>query len=129
MTTVDPDTLERDPEVLRDIARRFRGRLALNAGVSRPGRINGATRFNWYGHRSGPNRDESARGRQDPRLSHEQRTLATLPGKTFHDKDDAIRGRYGHGRHKPVNEDRPYSARTTPGSSQCITRSPAAQNG
>jgi uncharacterized protein YcbX len=25
MTTVDPDTLERDPEVLRDIARRFRG--------------------------------------------------------------------------------------------------------
>jgi hypothetical protein len=33
MTTVDPDTLERDPEVLRDIGRRFRGRLALNAGV------------------------------------------------------------------------------------------------
>ena len=29
MTTVDPDTLERDPEVLRDIGRRFRGRLAL----------------------------------------------------------------------------------------------------
>jgi uncharacterized protein YcbX len=39
MTTVDPDTLERDPEVLRDIARRFRGRLALNAAVLRPGRI------------------------------------------------------------------------------------------
>jgi len=33
MTTVDPDTLERDPEVLRDIGRRFNGRLALNAGV------------------------------------------------------------------------------------------------
>ena len=33
MTTVDPDTLERDPEVLRDIARRFRGKLALNAEV------------------------------------------------------------------------------------------------
>lgn len=31
MTTVDPDTLERDPEVLKDIGRRFRGRLALNA--------------------------------------------------------------------------------------------------
>lgn len=31
MTTVDPDTLERDPEVLRDIARRFNGQLALNA--------------------------------------------------------------------------------------------------
>ena len=33
MTTVDPDTLERDPEVLRDIGRRFGGRIALNAGV------------------------------------------------------------------------------------------------
>jgi len=39
MTTVDPDTLERDPEVLRDIARRFRGRLALNAEMLRPGHI------------------------------------------------------------------------------------------
>lgn len=39
MTTVDPDTLERDPEVLRDIARRFRGRLALNADVLAPGTI------------------------------------------------------------------------------------------
>jgi uncharacterized protein YcbX len=39
MTTVDPDTLERDPEVLRDIGRRFGGRLALNADVIVPGRI------------------------------------------------------------------------------------------
>lgn len=39
MTTVDPDTLERDPEVLRDIGRRFGGRLALNADVVRPGTI------------------------------------------------------------------------------------------
>jgi uncharacterized protein YcbX len=39
VTTVDPDTLERDPEVLRDIGRRFRGRLALNADVARPGTI------------------------------------------------------------------------------------------
>ena len=39
MTTVDPDTLERDPEVLRDIGRRFGGRLALNAEVLRPGEI------------------------------------------------------------------------------------------
>jgi MOSC domain-containing protein len=39
MTTVDPDTLERDLEVLRDIGRRFRGRLALNADVARPGTI------------------------------------------------------------------------------------------
>ncbi len=37
MTTVDPDTLERDPEVLKDIGRRFRGRIALNADVIRPG--------------------------------------------------------------------------------------------
>jgi uncharacterized protein YcbX len=40
MTTVDPDTLDRDPEVLRDIGRRFRGRLALNAEVVRGGTIN-----------------------------------------------------------------------------------------
>lgn len=39
MTTVDPGTLEWDPEVLRDIGRRFQGRLALNAEVARPGRI------------------------------------------------------------------------------------------
>ena len=39
MTTVDPDTLERDPEVLKDIGRRFRGRLALNAEVLVPGTI------------------------------------------------------------------------------------------
>ena len=39
MTTVDPDTLERDPEVLRDIGHRFGGRLALNADVLRVGRI------------------------------------------------------------------------------------------
>lgn len=39
MTTVDPDTLARDPEVLRDIGRRFGGKLALNADVLRGGRI------------------------------------------------------------------------------------------
>lgn len=33
MTTVDPDTLVRDHEVLRDIGRRFGGELALNADV------------------------------------------------------------------------------------------------
>ena len=37
MTIVDPDTLVRDPEVLRDIGRRFGGRLALNAEVLHPG--------------------------------------------------------------------------------------------
>jgi hypothetical protein len=37
MTTVHPDTLERDPEVLRDIGRRFGGHLALNAAVVQGG--------------------------------------------------------------------------------------------
>jgi uncharacterized protein YcbX len=39
MTTVDPDTTEVDPAVLKDIGRRFGGRLALNAGVVRGGTI------------------------------------------------------------------------------------------
>jgi len=39
MTTVDPDTLERDPEVLKDIGHRFGGRLALDAGVTRGGTV------------------------------------------------------------------------------------------
>jgi len=39
MTTVDPDTITRDPEVLKDIGRRFGGRLALNAAVARGGEI------------------------------------------------------------------------------------------
>ena len=37
MTTYDPDTNEQDPGVLRDIVRRFGGRLCLNAHVVRPG--------------------------------------------------------------------------------------------
>ena len=39
MTTVDPDTLEVDAGVLRDIVKRFGNRLALNAEVVRPGTI------------------------------------------------------------------------------------------
>ena len=39
MTTVDPDTLQVDPGVLRDIVRRFGNQLALNADVVRPGTI------------------------------------------------------------------------------------------
>jgi uncharacterized protein YcbX len=39
MTTVDPDTTEVDPAVLKDIGRRFGGRLALNAEVVRGGTI------------------------------------------------------------------------------------------
>jgi len=39
MTTIDPDTLQVNPEVLRDIVRRFDNRLALNADVVRAGTI------------------------------------------------------------------------------------------
>jgi uncharacterized protein YcbX len=39
MTTVDPDTLAVNPEILRDIVRRFDGQLALNADVIRGGTI------------------------------------------------------------------------------------------
>jgi uncharacterized protein len=39
MTTIDPDTLEVDPGVLRDIVRRFDNKLALNADVVRAGTI------------------------------------------------------------------------------------------
>ncbi len=39
MTTVDPDSITRDIEVLKDIGRRFGGKLALNASVLRGGEI------------------------------------------------------------------------------------------
>lgn len=39
MTTVDPDTLEVDRGVLKDIIARFDGKLALNAEVLRSGTI------------------------------------------------------------------------------------------
>ncbi len=39
MTTVDPDSITRDPDVLRDIGRRFGGKLGLNAEVLRPGLV------------------------------------------------------------------------------------------
>ena len=42
MTTVDPDTLAVDPAVLRDIVRRFGGKLALDADVVRAGTIRSA---------------------------------------------------------------------------------------
>lgn len=38
MTTIDPDTLQVNPDVLRDIVRRFDNKLALNAEVLRGGR-------------------------------------------------------------------------------------------
>jgi uncharacterized protein YcbX len=39
MTTFDPDSQVQDPEVLRDIVRRFEGRLCLNASVATPARV------------------------------------------------------------------------------------------
>jgi uncharacterized protein YcbX len=39
MTTFDPDTLAQDPEVLRDIVRRFGGRLALDCFVIHGGEV------------------------------------------------------------------------------------------
>ena len=39
MTTFDPDTLDQDVGVLRDIVERFDGQLALNCDVLRPGTI------------------------------------------------------------------------------------------
>lgn len=39
MTIVDPDTLVREHEVLRDIGRRFDGKLALDADVIRAGTV------------------------------------------------------------------------------------------
>lgn len=39
MITVDPDTLQRDPEILKDVVRRFDGRVALDTSVERAGFI------------------------------------------------------------------------------------------
>jgi uncharacterized protein YcbX len=39
MTTYDPTSLVQDPDVLRDIVRRFDGTLCLNASVHTPGRV------------------------------------------------------------------------------------------
>lgn len=39
MTTYDPDTLRQDPGVLKDIAKRFGGQLALNCAVEKGGAI------------------------------------------------------------------------------------------
>ena len=39
MTTFDPESQVQDPEVLRDIGRRFAGKLCLNASVATPARV------------------------------------------------------------------------------------------
>ena len=39
MTTYDPDSAAQDADVLRDIVRRFGGRLCLNTAVTRGGRV------------------------------------------------------------------------------------------
>ena len=53
MTTVDPDTLDVDRGVLKDIIARFDGQLALNAAVIRPGSISvgDQARLVWPAHR------------------------------------------------------------------------------
>ena len=43
MTTFDPDTLQQDPRVLKDIVKRFDGRLALNADVIQGGTLRTGT--------------------------------------------------------------------------------------
>ena len=52
MTTIDPDTLEVDHGVLKDIVRRFDSRLALNADVVRGGRISVGDRVTLTGQRA-----------------------------------------------------------------------------
>lgn len=47
MTTFDPDTVEQDVGVLRDIRDRFEGRLGLNARVVRPGRVREGDPIDW----------------------------------------------------------------------------------
>jgi uncharacterized protein len=44
MTTYDPDSAAQDPDILRDIVRRFGGRLCLNAAVARAGRVEAGDR-------------------------------------------------------------------------------------
>jgi MOSC domain-containing protein len=39
MISVDPDTLQSDPDVLKDVVRRFGGRLALDTSVARAGLV------------------------------------------------------------------------------------------
>ena len=51
MTTYDPDTAEQDPSVLREIVARFGGRLCLNAGVRRPGRVGNGDSVEWIDRR------------------------------------------------------------------------------
>lgn len=52
MTTVDPDTLVVDPGVLRDIGRRFSGKLALNADVIHGGEIAVGVEVDWAAERT-----------------------------------------------------------------------------
>ncbi len=66
MTTIDPDTLEVNPGILRDIVRRFGGKLALNAEVVRPGRISVGDDVSVVSHRRVFRRDR--RRSPQPRL-------------------------------------------------------------
>jgi uncharacterized protein YcbX len=64
MTTIDPDTLEVDPGVLRDIVRRFENRLALNAEVLRAGTIRVGDPVTLVNLRVGRDRVPTATGKQ-----------------------------------------------------------------
>lgn len=73
-TTVDPDTLEIDPGVFRDIVKRFAGRLALDADAVRAGTIRIGDPVRLVRNTPGPERDsheqftEAATNRRGTRL-------------------------------------------------------------
>ena len=48
MTIYDPDTLQRDPTVLKEIVKRFGGKLALNAAVETGGPIELNQQVEWF---------------------------------------------------------------------------------
>jgi hypothetical protein len=54
MTTFDPDTGVHDPDVLRDIVKRFGGKLALNCAVARGGEIHVKQEVRFLSAQAGP---------------------------------------------------------------------------
>jgi uncharacterized protein len=80
MTTIDPDTLQVDPHVLRDIVKRFSNKLALNAEVVRGGSIRGGDPVTLRdpaaieGRNMKSTSDGSSRAPKD--FTHSARTLA-----------------------------------------------------
>ena len=58
MTTYDPVSGDQDPDVLRDIVRRFGGRLCLNADVRSPGPVDEEDPVEFFLHASSGNQTE-----------------------------------------------------------------------